>query len=99
VANLNGLTNEEVSLLESLPDFGKDLAASVDKPDWTYYDLPKMGPKYFDQLIYDIIGEDNVSFLTRVSHTDRDGDWFRGQILISPAGMDNIREYRRVHIL
>ena len=70
------------------------LAEAMGKPGWTYYDLPQMALDYFE-LIQQIIGPGNLCFITYANRSNSDGtSWHRGQILISPEGMDNIRAYR-----
>ena len=94
MSDLTGITE-----LRALPSFGEELAASVGKPDWIYYDLPQMSPEYWVKLTDEIIGPSNLCFLTMAHTTNSSGEWLRGQILISPQGMDNIREYKRMHTL
>jgi hypothetical protein len=77
---------------------GEGLAKSMGKPDWTYFDLPNMSLEYFEQL-RDIIGQDDIYFITYMNRVQDGISWHRGQVLISPTGMDNIREYRRMHTL
>ena len=57
---------------------------------WVYRDLPRMAPEYFEKLVA-LIGEDNIVWLSRADY----GDTQRGQMLVSPAGMENLRAYLR----
>ena len=75
------------------------LAEVMGLPGWYDYDLPRMSPEYMTKLT-DIIGDGNIGWVTRAQYTEKDGSISqRGHILISPAGMDNIREYRKFHTL
>jgi len=75
------------------------LAEVMGLPGWSDYDLPRMTPERMTELL-DIIGDGNVGWVTLAQYTEQDGSISRrGHILISPAGMDNIREYKKMHIL
>lgn len=55
---------------------------------YAYKDLPRLTPEYFEKFI-ELVGEDNIVWLTFADY----GDTKRGQILISPAGLDRISDY------
>ena len=62
---------------------------------WVYRDLPKMMPEYFDQLV-GIIGEENIKWLTFAIYEgwgENGEDLKRGQLMISPAGIENVKQY------
>lgn len=63
-------------------------------PDWTYHDLPKLSLADFDRFI-EIAGESNLKWITIAEY--RNGDTFskRGQVMISPKGMENCRNYTK----
>jgi len=65
------------------------LGASVGKPDWIYRDLPRMKPELLAEF-KEIVGQDNLHWVTFADY----GETVRGQILISPAGMERMRAYR-----
>ncbi len=52
---------------------------------WVYRDLPRMAPEQLDQLVA-IIGDDNIVWLSKADY----GSSKRGQLLISPAGMQSL---------
>lgn len=76
----------------------EDIAKSMGKPDWTYFDLPQMSLEYFEQL-KSIIGQEDIYFITYMNRVHDGVSWHRGQVLISPKGISNIAEWRRVHTL
>lgn len=57
---------------------------------WIYKDLPKMLPALWDELM-GVIGEGNYRLLTMAEYRRGDQTLVRGQILISPSGIANIR--------
>ena len=60
---------------------------------WKYRDLPKLSPEMWDYLI-SIIGEENYVCLTIAEHFE-DSQLIakRGQLLISPTGMENLARH------
>lgn len=56
---------------------------------YVYRDLPNMATFMLTELI-DILGREEVVWLTRMTR----GRYSRGQALISPKGIQNLREYR-----
>lgn len=53
---------------------------------YAYKDLPRLSLEYFDKFI-ELVGEDNIVWLTFADY----GDAKRGQVLISPEGLERIR--------
>lgn len=68
--------------------FSEGIAEELGKPDWTYKDLPRMVPELFYTFI-EIVGEENLHWVTMANY----GDTLRGQVLISPVGMEKLREF------
>ena len=67
---------------------GRDLTG------YQYRDLPRMTEPYFSDLI-EIIGEDNIIWITQAEYGEKDGRRSkRGQMLVSPEGIENVRAYR-----
>lgn len=58
------------------------------KPGWVYHDLPRMSPEFFDQFV-EIVGQENLLWITFADY----GTSKRGQVMISPEGMQNLKEY------
>lgn len=55
---------------------------------WVYRDLPRMSPEAFD-LFTQIVGDENMRWLTFADY----GKSKRGQVFISPAGIDRMRAH------
>jgi hypothetical protein len=55
---------------------------------WVYRDLPRLSYEMFDKFV-DIVGEENMVWLTEADY----GDSKRGQLLVSPAGMERVRNH------
>lgn len=73
-----------------------DLLSETPKPpgmeDWEYRDLPKMRSDFFDQFV-ELIGEENIRWITK-AHYVRNGETYeRGQMWVSPAGLDRARAH------
>lgn len=69
-----------------------ELAKSMGKEGWSYKDLPNMTKEYFDKF-KEIVGEGNIEFITYATRTWPDNSvTYRGQVLISPQGMENISQ-------
>jgi hypothetical protein len=92
------LSPEQQKMLRSTNDA---LSAAMDaamprpegKEDWSYRDLPKVREDFFAELLA-LIGEENIHWLTRAQYV-HDGEVFkRGQMFVSPAGLERLR----VHI-
>lgn len=62
--------------------------------DWVYRPVGWMRNDFFDQFV-DLVGDENMRFLSQMTRRI-DGDMCtRASVYISPAGMDNIRAYNR----
>ncbi len=60
---------------------------------YIYHDLPQMPPEYFDKFI-EIVGEDNIKWLTLAQRTWSDKSITkRGQLMLSPEGQTRAGEY------
>jgi hypothetical protein len=57
---------------------------------WVYRDLPRMTQETMNTFL-DIVGEENTRFLTFARYKPQND--VRGQLLISPAGMDRMKAY------
>jgi hypothetical protein len=55
---------------------------------WVYRGTPQMLPEFWGRLL-GIIGPDNYVVLTKAEYEG--GKWKRGQLLVSPEGMGNIK--------
>lgn len=60
------------------------------KETWAYRDLPQIIEPLFTELV-ERIGEENIYWLTKASYTHADGVYRRGQMFVSPQGLDNVR--------
>jgi hypothetical protein len=56
---------------------------------WVYRDLPRMTPDAMEKFL-GIVGTEEVRWLTRASYPDGST---RGQLLISPQGMENMKAW------
>ncbi len=67
---------------------------SMNLPGWTYKDLPRMTLDIMDQFI-ELIGEENIRWITHATYEGVRGQptTTRGQVMISPAGVQRGREY------
>lgn len=68
----------------------KDDPSMAEYHDWHYRDLPRMSQESLDAL-KNIIGESNLKWLTFADY----GTSVRGQVLISPNGMEALAEFNR----
>lgn len=75
----------KMSLTELLQEASDALAEAAGVPGWTYRDLPRMTPEVMKQFI-ELVGSENLKFLTYADY----GKSVRGQVFISPKGMDII---------
>lgn len=55
---------------------------------WQYRDLPRMTYEAFDKFV-SIVGEENIRWLTLADY----GNAKRGQLIISPAGFENMKAF------
>lgn len=64
-------------------------------PGWRYKDLPKLSEEDFAKFV-EIAGEGNLRWITRASYPCKDGGKLhRGQVMISPDGIERISQYAR----
>ena len=96
-----------MSVGEAMQAAYDDPAKSMGKEGWVYRDIPRMSECTWDNLL-GWIGEDNYEILAYTSGdciTSKDpvtgeyksipiDPWIRGQILISPAGIENLKNKR-----
>lgn len=59
---------------------------------WIYKDFNRMKAKLWDDLLT-IIGAGNFQLLSSASYLHDDETYKRGQMMISPAGLTNIRAH------
>lgn len=70
----------------------------LEKQGWIYGDLPKLNRENFDKFL-DIVGENNIKWLTLAQYPTNFGKWnnkvelFRGQYMLSPEGKERIRTW------
>ena len=72
-----------------MDDVYSGLAKSLGKPDWHYRDLPWMRLEYWNHLMV-VFGDEDVMFIAGSKKQFEDGFFVRGQILVSPGGMENL---------
>lgn len=65
--------------------------------DWFYKDLPKIEEKLFNKLI-ETIGEENIHWITQAEYTHVGKVYKRGQIMISPTGIESLKAGREALI-
>ena len=82
------VNNYAMSIHEIMAECDAAMAKAAGKPDWTYKDLPRMTHEVFSEFV-DVIGDDNLHWLTVADY----GPTIRGQVLISPAGMEILRNF------
>lgn len=81
-----GSTKTDLSaFLEGMREVHAAMAEELGCPDWTYRDIPWVTSEVWGQL-FDIAGEGNCKIVAM----SRMGSNCRGQILISPAGMESL---------
>lgn len=76
----------KMSLSELMDEANKALAEAAGVPGWTYRDLPRMTHEVMKQFI-ELVGSENLKFLT---YADYGNAAVRGQVFISPKGMEII---------
>lgn len=69
----------------------------LDLPGWSYRDLPQMTVELFERFI-ELAGEDNLRWLTVAERVWEGNTTKRGQVMISPKGMQNIRDHNEATI-
>lgn len=75
----------EIALPDSEPFPGETLLAD----GWVYRDLPRLTPEAMEKFV-GIVTEGEIRWLTKARYPDGS---VRGQLLISPKGMDNMKAF------
>jgi hypothetical protein len=77
----------------TFPDIlGQDMGFTDHRSDWVYRDLPRMKEEFFD-LFLNIVGNENISWLTQAEYQEDGYRSRRGQLLVSPEGIERARAY------
>lgn len=80
--------SEHWSFRDSPP--GEPIPGKTYRADgWQYVDLPTRLSHEMKGHFFDVIGDGNSVILAETVHRD----WWRGQILISPEGQENMRRH------
>jgi hypothetical protein len=79
---------DNMTMPEMLKEIDDAMAEACGMPGWTYKDLPRMVPELFYKFI-EIVGHENLHWIAMSNY----GDTLRGQVLISPDGMEKLREF------
>lgn len=82
------MKNLHLALEEAIRDTIAEDPAMAEYRDWHYKDLPRMTPALMETFRA-IVGEENAKWLTFADY----GNSVRGQLLISPQGMQNLQEW------
>jgi hypothetical protein len=61
---------------------------------WEYRDAPKMTPENWSKLL-ELIGEGNYRLLSFAQYDEPEGTTQRGQMMVSPKGLENLRAYTK----
>lgn len=61
---------------------------------WVYRDPRKMKTALWERFL-NIIGVGNYRLMSLANYSYPDGNYKRGQLLISPTGMENLREWTK----
>lgn len=61
-------------------------------PDWSYRDLPKMPPELFQEFC-DVAGSENLKWITTATYEIGGKKLRRGQVMISPKGLQNMQQF------
>lgn len=81
-------------LLEQEQEF---MRAQTGLHDWTYKDLPKLSVGVLE-MFRAVAGDENLRWLSQAEYRYPNGSVaVRGQVMISPAGMENLRQYGSQH--
>lgn len=88
-------TPESEATYRGMPD-GEPIPGKTYRADgWSYFDLPgKATPKMWNYLL-GIIGKVDEDYIILIESEgdSKNGPWKRGQLLISPKGMENVRNH------
>lgn len=69
--------------------------SQLQKDGWAYHDLPRMDISYFT-IIVNAVKLEEIKFLSFAVYGEGKTAEYRGQILISPKGRENLQEYRKL---
>lgn len=96
VQELTPAQKEFMELLKTLPPLPQ-IPAPAGKEDWEFRDISWIREDLWDDLINNILGRENVSIMAASARNFKDtpGNFVRGQIFISPIGMERLRERNR----
>lgn len=85
-------TNQEIfEALRSLDGIMEEgLQESMNLPGYTYRDLPRMTRECMSDFV-SLVGEENLRWVTLADY----GPSVRGQVMISPEGMQKISEFNK----
>ncbi len=91
-ANDNTTADEETSAAaQALINFLDKMRPQhpLEGEGWKYIDPPgKFSPEMWEQFLSQFGGAENYRMLAQSSGTGPNGPWRRGQLLVSPAGME-----------
>ena len=77
--------------IQMYKDTEEAMNAAFKTTGWSYRDINWMPVSYFDEL-FEILGHDNYKIIISSVRDDWEGGPFRrGQFLISPQGMQNVK--------
>lgn len=89
------MTDDVRALSDAFADFlSEHMPRPKGKEDWHYRDLPQMREDFFNDFV-ELIGEENIVWLTRAQYQHEDGLYKRGQLFMSPEGMERVSAYAR----
>jgi hypothetical protein len=61
-------------------------------PDWSFREIPWTSDHLFQEFV-SVIGDDNIRFMTISSRKQDDLVFTRASALISPDGMENLKQF------
>jgi hypothetical protein len=77
-------------------EFTAPSGADFDRPGWVYRDVPNMTEPFFNKFV-NLVGEENLHWLTFAERTWPNGETtFRGQLLVSPEGLQRVAQYNEL---
>jgi hypothetical protein len=87
------MTRQEIGRLAAMES--EAFSKAMDLPGWHYRDLRNMKPEFMEQFV-SLTGEENLRWITTARRAWPDGtETVRGQVMISPEGMERIAAYNR----
>jgi 3-phenylpropionate/cinnamic acid dioxygenase small subunit len=60
--------------------------------DWYYHDVPMLEDGFFKRFL-EIVGEENIHWITKTARENGGKLYHRGQAMISPQGKTNVRKW------